>query len=125
MSEKVLNIFGEEIEPCCFDPLTGWRRDGYCATDDYDHGSHVVCCEMTDAFLAFSKQQGNDLSTPRDELDFPGLKAGDRWCLCAMRWGEALEAGVAPNVFLASCHQKALEFVELEDLEQYAVHRLN
>ena len=125
MTEKVLNIFGEEMEACCFDPLTGWRRDGYCNTDDFDHGSHVVCCEVTDAFLAFSKERGNDLSTPRPEFNFPGLKEGDRWCLCAMRWQEAFEAGVAPRVFLESCHQKALEFVNLEDLEQHAMHRLN
>ena len=125
MAEKVLNIFGEEMDACCFDPLTGWKRDGYCNTDDFDHGSHVVCCELTDAFLAFSKEQGNDLSTPRPEFNFPGLKEGDRWCLCAMRWQEALEAGVAPRVFLESCHQKALDFVNLEDLEEYATHRLN
>ncbi len=125
MSEKVLNIFGEEMDACCFDPLTGWKRDGYCNTDDFDHGSHVVCCEVTDAFLAFSKERGNDLSTPRPEFNFPGLKEGDRWCLCAMRWQEAFEAGVAPRVFLESCHQKALEFVNLEDLEQHAMHRLN
>mgnify|MGYP001304968055 FL=1 len=125
MTEKVLNIFGEEMEACCFDPLTGWKRDGYCNTDDFDHGSHVVCCEVTDAFLAFSKERGNDLSTPRPEFNFPGLKDGDRWCLCAMRWQEAFEAGVAPRVFLESCHQKALEFVNLEDLEQHAMHRLN
>ena len=125
MAEKVLNIFGEEMDSCCFDPLTGWKRDGYCNTDDFDHGSHVVCCEVTDAFLAFSKERGNDLSTPRPEFNFPGLKEGDRWCLCAMRWQEAFEAGVAPRVFLESCHQKALEFVNLEDLEQHAMHRLN
>ena len=125
MEEKVLNIFGEEMDACCFDPLTGWKRDGYCNTDDFDHGSHVVCCEVTDAFLAFSKERGNDLSTPRPEFNFPGLKEGDRWWLCAMRWQEAFEAGVAPRVFLESCHQKALEFVNLEDLEQHAMHRLN
>ena len=125
MAEKELNIFGEEMDACCFDPLTGWKRDGYCNTDDFDHGSHVVCCEVTDAFLAFSKERGNDLSTPRPEFNFPGLKEGDRWCLCAMRWQEAFEAGVAPRVFLESCHQKALEFVNLEDLEQHAMHRLN
>ena len=124
-TEKVLNIFGDEIEPCCFEPKTGYFRDGFCRTADHDVGSHVVCAEMTDAFLDFSKEKGNDLSTPRPEFDFPGLKAGDRWCLCAMRWAEAFEAGVAPNVFLESCHQKALEFVSLEDLEQFAVHRLN
>ena len=125
MTEKVLNIFGEEMDACCFDPLTGWRRDGYCNTDDFDHGSHVVCCEVTEAFLKFSKERGNDLSTPRPEFNFPGLKEGDRWCLCAMRWQEAFEAGVAPRVFLESCHQKALEFANLEDLEQHAMHRLN
>ena len=125
MEEKVLNIFGEEMDACCFDPLTGWKRDGYCNTDDFDHGSHVVCCEVTDAFLAFSKERGNDLSTPRPEFNFPGLKEGDRWCLCAMRWQEAFEAGVAHRVFLESGHQKALEFVNLEDLEQHAMHRLN
>ena len=119
------NVFGEPLITCSNEPVTGYFRDGCCNTDQTDAGLHTVCIVVTEKFLQFSLAAGNDLSTPRDELDFPGLKAGDRWCLCAMRWGEALEAGVAPNVFLASCHQKALEFVELEDLEQYAVHRLN
>ena len=123
--EEVINIFGDKIEACCHDPVTGYFRDGFCNTDEHDFGSHVVCAEITEDFLIFSKAMGNDLSTPRPEFNFPGLKEGDRWCLCAMRWQEALEAGVAPRVFLESCHQKALDFVNLEDLEEHATHRLN
>ena len=120
-----MNIHGRPLELCSQDPLTGFFRNGCCDTDNHDRGLHTVCVILTDEFLKFSLEVGNDLSTPRPEFDFPGLKAGDRWCLCAMRWAEAFEAGVAPNVFLESCHQKALEFVSLEDLEQFAVHRLN
>ena len=127
MTEKteVINIFGDRIEACCHDPLTGYFRDGFCNTDEHDFGSHVVCAEITEDFLVFSKSQGNDLSTPRPELDFPGLKEGDRWCLCALRWKEAYDAGVAPRVFLESCHLKALSFVTKEQLEEFAVNRLN
>ena len=127
MSEKeiVINIFGDEIEACCYDPMTGYFRDGFCNTDEHDHGSHVVCAVMTDDFLEFSKSKGNDLSTPRPESNFPGLKEGDRWCLCALRWKEAYDAGVAPKVYLESCHLNSLNFVTKEQLAEYAVNRLN
>ena len=127
MSEKeiVINIFGDEIEACCYDPMTGYFRDGFCNTDEHDHGSHVICAVMTDDFLEFSKSKGNDLTTPRPEFNFPGLKEGDRWCLCAMRWKEAYDAGVAPKVFLESCHLNSLNFVTKEQLAEYAVNRLN
>ena len=125
MKMQQVNIFDEPIEECCSNPITGFFRDGFCHTDELDRGLHIVCSLINDEFLDFSKSRGNDLSTPRPEFNFPGLKEGDRWCLCAMRWQEALEAGVAPRVFLESCHQKALEFVNLEDLEQHAMHRLN
>ena len=127
MSEKeiVINIFGDEIEACCYDPMTGYFRDGFCNTDEHDHGSHVVCAVMTDDFLEFSKSRGNDLSTPRPEFNFPGLKEGDRWCLCALRWKEAYDAGVAPKVYLESCHLNSLNFVTKEQLAEYAVNRLN
>ena len=127
MSEKeiVINIFGDEIEACCYDPMTGYFRDGFCNTDEHDHGSHVVCAVMTDDFLEFSKSKGNDLSTPKPEFNFPGLKEGDRWCLCALRWKEAYDAGVAPKVYLESCHLNSLNFVTKEQLAEYAVNRLN
>ena len=127
MSEKeiVVNIFGDEIEACCYDPMTGYFRDGFCNTDEHDHGSHVVCAVMTDDFLEFSKSKGNDLSTPRPEFNFPGLKEGDRWCLCALRWKEAYDAGVAPKVYLESCHLNSLNFVTKEQLAEYAVNRIN
>ena len=127
MSEKeiVINIFGDEIEACCYDPMTGYFRDGFCNTDEHDHGSHVVCAVMTDDFLEFSKSKGNDLSTPRPEFNFPGLKEGDRWCLCALRWKEAYNAGVAPKVYLESCHLNSLNFVTKEQLAEHAVNRLN
>ena len=123
--EEVINIFGDTIEACCHDPVTGFFRDGVCNTDEHDFGSHVVCAEITEDFLIFSKSQGNDLSTPRPEFNFPGLKEGDRWCLCALRWKEAYDAGVAPRVFLESCHLQALSFVTKEQLEEFAVNRLN
>ena len=123
--EEVINIFGDTIEACCHDPVTGFFRDGFCNTDEHDFGSHVVCAEITEDFLIFSKSQGNDLSTPRPEFNFSGLKEGDRWCLCALRWKEAYDAGVAPRVFLESCHLQALSFVTKEQLEEFAVNRLN
>lgn len=115
------NVLGGELEPCSLDPLTGFYRDGTCKTGPQDRGLHVVCAEMTDAFLAFSASVGNDLSTSRPEWGFPGLSAGDRWCVCADRWREALEAGVAPPVHLAGTHASALEFVSLADLRLHAV----
>lgn len=101
--------------------MTGFYRDGYCRTGPGDYGVHTVCVVITDEFLNFSKAMGNDLSTPRPEMDFPGLKPGDRWCLCVQRWQEALEAGMAPHVVLEASHMSALEFVDREDLIAYAV----
>ena len=116
MSEQALNVLGTELIPCSYDPLTGFFRDGCCKTDSQDHGSHVVCARITQEFLDFTLKQGNDLMTPRPEYRFKGLKHGDKWCLCALRWKEALAAGVAPPVILESTHQKALEFVTLDQL---------
>ncbi len=122
---EVINIFGDKIEACCHDPVTGYFRDGFCNTDEHDFGSHVVCAEITEDFLTFSKAMGNDLSTPRPEFNFPGLKEGDRWCLCALRWKEAYDAGVAPRVYLESCHLNALSYVTKEQLEEFAVNKIN
>ena len=115
------NVLGEPLESCSTDPVTGYYRDGCCRTGSGDVGVHVVCAEMTAEFLVFSQARGNDLSTPNPMYQFPGLVAGDRWCLCAQRWQEALLAGVAPPVVLASTHISALEFVDLEDLEAHAI----
>jgi len=115
------NVLGEPLEPCSHDPLTGYFRDGCCRTDENDLGLHTVCARMTDVFLAFSKSRGNDLSTPRPEWGFPGLKPGDRWCLCVDRWREALEAGVAPPVVLEATHASALERVALAELKYHAI----
>jgi uncharacterized protein (DUF2237 family) len=121
MSESARNVLGEELVPCSYDPLTGYFRDGCCHTDMHDLGSHVICAKVTDEFLEFSRSRGNDLSTPRPEYSFAGLKDGDRWCLCALRWKEALAVGVAPEVVLASTHIRALDFVTIEQLTAYAV----
>ena len=115
------NVLGDPLEACSVDPLTGFFRDGSCRTGDMDHGTHVICARVTAEFLAFSRERGNDLVTARPEYDFPGLAPGDRWCLCALRWKEALRAGVAPPVALASTHERALEFVELDELRSYAI----
>jgi uncharacterized protein (DUF2237 family) len=115
-----LNVLGQELQACSYDPLTGYFRDGCCNTDEHDRGLHVVCAVMTQEFLDYSKSQGNDLITPRPQWRFKGLKPGNRWCLCALRWQEAFEAGVAPNVVLQATHIKALEVVDLEDLMQCA-----
>ncbi len=117
MNKDALNVLGTPLTPCSYDPLTGFFRDGCCNTDEQDQGRHVICAKMTQAFLDFSLEQGNDLSTPRVEYRFKGLKAGDRWCLCALRWREAFEAGVAPAVILESTHKRALEFVSLDQLQ--------
>ena len=114
------NVLGGPLALCSRDPLTGFYRDGCCRTGLDDAGSHTVCVQLTDAFLAFSKSRGNDLSTPRPEYGFPGLKGGDSWCLCAPRWQEAFEAGCAPLVVLASTHFGALEHCQLEDLQAHA-----
>lgn len=111
------NVPGTELQPCCYSPVTGFFRDGYCRTGMQDDGLHLVCAEMTPEFLVFSRIQGNDLTTPMPEFDFPGLRPGDRWCLCVSRWKEAHEAGVAPPVVLEATHISALEFVELEHLQ--------
>ena len=115
------NVLGTPLEPCGVDPLTGFFRDGSCRTGDMDRGTHVICARVTAAFLAFSRERGNDLVTPRPAYRFPGLRPGDRWCLCALRWVEALRAGVAPPVILAATHERALGFVGLEELRSYAV----
>lgn len=111
-----INVLGEPLRPCSADPLTGFFRNGCCDTSDADHGSHTVCAVMTADFLAFSRAAGNDLSTPRPEFGFEGLKPGDQWCLCAARWAQAFDAGKAPKVRLSSTHIRALEVVQLEDL---------
>jgi uncharacterized protein (DUF2237 family) len=111
-----LNVLGTPLEPCSLDPMTGFYRNGCCDTGAEDHGVHIVCAVMTDAFLAFSKERGNDLSTPVPMYEFPGLKAGDRWCLCAARWREAYDAGCAPQVVLESTHARMLEWASLDEL---------
>ena len=115
------NVLGGTLASCSTDPMTGWFRDGCCRTGQGDMGVHTVCCEVTAEFLAFSKSRGNDLSTPVPPYGFPGLKPGDRWCLCASRWQEALEAGCAPKVHLEATHFASLEFVDLEDLQAHAL----
>lgn len=115
------NVLGQELRCCCRNPKTGFFRDGYCRTGPEDTGLHTVCAEMTAEFLEFSKEHGNDLSTPMPEWGFPGLKPGDRWCLCVTRWTEALLAGVAPPVSLAATHSSVSEWVDLEDLRAHAL----
>ncbi len=114
------NVLGTPLKCCCTDPVTGFYRDGFCRTGPGDHGLHTVCAVMTDEFLAFSRARGNDLTTPMPEYDFPGLKAGDKWCLCVGRWTEALEAGMAPKVVLEATHSSVIEFADLEDLQAHA-----
>ena len=114
------NVLGGELKPCSMDPVTGFFRNGCCETGPHDVGLHTVCAVMTEAFLAFSKAAGNDLSTPRPELGFAGLRAGDRWCLCAPRWKEALDAGVAPPVVLQATHEETLAITPLGVLKDYA-----
>jgi uncharacterized protein (DUF2237 family) len=118
---KPKNVLGTELKTCCTDPMTGFYRDGLCRTGADDTGRHTVCILATDEFLAFSKSAGNDLSTPRPEYAFPGLKAGDKWCLVAMRWQQALDAGKAPQVDLEATHESALEIIKLEDLRRYSI----
>ena len=115
------NVIGGQLEACCTAPMTGYYRDGKCNTGGGDVGAHVVCAQVTEEFLAFTKSQGNDLSTPVPAFNFPGLKKGDRWCLCAPRWKEALDAGVAPPVILSATHASALEYVSLGELKQHAL----
>ena len=119
--ERQRNVFGEPISTCSTSPRTGFYRTGCCETGPEDVGVHTVCIEVTAAFLAFSKTRGNDLTTPRPEFGFAGLVPGDRWCLCAARWQEALEAGAAPRVVLAATHEATLSFVSLADLKRHAL----
>lgn len=121
----VLNVLGTPLLPCSYDPLTGYLRDGCCRTDESDTGSHLICARMTAEFLEFSRMLGNDLITPRPEWRFRGLQPGDRWCLCASRWRQALLAGLAPPVILECTHQKAVEFVSLEDLQRHEYKKLD
>ena len=116
-----LNVFGQPLELCCDNPKTGFYRDGFCNTGSIDLGTHVVCAEMTKEFLDYTKSKGNDLSTPNPIYDFPGLKPGDCWCLCALRWKEAYEAGVAPKVKLEATHDKALEYLTMNQLIEKAI----
>lgn len=116
-----LNVLGQALDECSCDPMTGWFRDGTCATDETDQGHHVICCELTAEFLDFSKEVGNDLSTPRPEFGFEGLKPGNHWCLCALRWKQAYIAGKAPRVALGATHQSALEVVSIDQLKEFAL----
>lgn len=115
------NIFGHPLKPCCKNPMTGFYRTGCCETGPEDLGAHVVCIQVTDDFLEFSKARGNDLSTPMPQFEFPGLKEGDRWCLCALRWKEAYDAGVAPPIILSATHEEALKYIPMEELRQFGL----
>jgi len=117
----IKNVLGGNLELCCSSPVTGFYRDGFCQTGDRDIGVHVICAEVTDEFLDYTKAQGNDLRTPAPMFNFVGLKAGDCWCLCASRWKEALDAGVAPPVKLAATHEAALKIVSLDQLKSHAI----
>ena len=114
------NVLGGQLLACSYDPVTGYFRDGCCNTDSTDRGNHTICVRVTGQFLDFSRAQGNDLATPMPEYRFAGLKPGDRWCICASRWYEALEAGAAPPVVLEATHERALGVVPLEILMEYA-----
>jgi hypothetical protein len=114
------NIFGESLKPCCTNPKTGFYRDGFCRTNQEDNGKHVVCAIVTEEFLQFSLRQGNDLITPRPAYHFPGLRPGDKWCLCALRWKEAFEAGCAPKVVLKATDERALKYIDINDLILHA-----
>ncbi len=118
-----LNVFGEPLIACSTSPLTGFYRNGCCDTGPDDRGLHTVCAVMTEEFLSFSREMGNDLSTPMPQYGFPGLQAGDRWCLCALRWLEAYENGMAPQVVLEATHQLVLEFLPFEELKKFQVER--
>ena len=120
--DKSINIFGQELKSCCDNPMTGFYRDGYCNTCSEDYGMHTVCILITENFLEFSKSVGNDLSTPNPAFNFKGLKPGDKWCLCALRWKEALDNNMAPPVFLDSTHYNTLKVLSRSDLERYAIN---
>ncbi|MAV79653.1 MAG: hypothetical protein CBD31_03425 [Flavobacteriaceae bacterium TMED171] len=124
MKDASLNIFGAPLIVCGTNPLTGAFRNGCCDTGQLDTGTHTVCAIVTDTFLSFSKRKGNDLTRPYPLYNFPGLVAGDRWCLCILRWLEAYKAGVAPKIILDACHQKTLDYVSLDILKKYAVDYL-
>ena len=115
------NVLGDKLQACCTSPMTGFYRNGSCETGPSDLGTHVVCAQVTEEFLNYTKSKGNDLSTPIPAYDFPGLKPGDKWCLCASRWKEAISAGVAPPIDLAATHEAALEYVSLEILQEYSI----
>ncbi|PNK61930.1 DUF2237 family protein [Psychrobacter sp. FDAARGOS_221] len=115
------NVLGTALASCCFDPITGFYRNGFCHTGPQDVGLHTVCAKMTSEFLNFSVKTGNDLVTPMPEFGFPGLKAGDYWCVCALRWLDALDHGVAPNIKLEACHESLLELVDIETLKRYSL----
>ena len=121
MSSRPHNILGTSLQPCSINPLTGFFRDGCCHTGPTDRGRHVVCAVMTDTFLAFTKKQGNDLQTPQPAYQFPGLKAGDQWCLCALRWLEAYQAGVAPPISPEATHEAALRYIPKEVLMAHQI----
>ena len=127
MVEKArsVNVLGEPLADCSHDPVTGFFRDGCCNTADEDRGSHTVCAVVTAEFLEFSRGRGNDLSTPRPEFGFAGLKPGDQWCLCAARWREALQAGCAPRVVLEATHEAALQYVTLDELRAHSQQTLH
>ena len=119
--EESLNVFGESLETCSERPMTGFFRDGCCNTSKQDLGSHTVCTQVSQEFLEFSRFRGNDLSTPRPELGFPGLRTGDQWCLCEARWLEAYQHGMAPKIYLTRTHKRALDIIPLELLQEFAV----
>ncbi|MBK6545537.1 MAG: DUF2237 domain-containing protein [Saprospiraceae bacterium] len=119
MEKNPLNVFGKPLQVCSNEPLTGFYRDGCCTTGSDDLGMHTVCIYATHEFLEFSKNRGNDLSTPRPEFAFPGVKPGERWCLCALRWKEAYDAGMAPELILESCNQDVLKYLPFEILLEY------
>ena len=121
---KANNVLGTPLISCCTDPMTGYYRDGHCYTGRADTGRHVVCAIMTEEFLTFTKERGNDLSTPRPEYQFPGLHPGDGWCLCAVRWKEAYEAGVAPPVKLEATHEHALKYVTFRELLEHKLEEV-
>ena len=121
MMDESINVFDEALENCCDDPVTGFFRDGCCNTSDDDVGCHTVCVHVTPEFLEFSRFRGNDLSTPMPQFSFPGLRPGDRWCLCASRWLEAHEQGMAPRVYLRGTHKRTLDVVPLDTLRKFAV----
>lgn len=116
-----INVLGKKLKPCSTSPVTGFFRNGCCDTSDEDFGSHTVCVSLTNEFLSFSRSKGNDLSTPHPQWNFPGLKGGDKWCLCASRWLEAYREGMAPKIYLEFTHKRALEIIPLELLERFAL----